>query len=96
MSRRRWAHLALGLLGLLGIAWAVVFGAHPQITCHDAVLQPGGVCVNANTGKTHTYEEQVAAAQAARPVVGTLGLLVVAFASYLWVADSTSDETDGG
>lgn len=95
MSRRRWAHLALGLVGLVGLAWAVVWGASPQLTCHERIMRPGDVCVNASTGKTHSYEEQFAAAQAARPVVGTVGLLVVAFAGYLWVADATRDEADG-
>lgn len=94
MSRRRAAHLLLGLAGLLGIAWAVVWGADPEVLCRDQVMQPGDTCIHAGDDRVQTYEERLAAAQSARPVVGTVGLLVVGFAGYLWVAESTRGEAD--
>lgn len=93
MSRRRWAHLLLGLAGLLAIGWAVVWGANPAVLCRDEVMRPGDVCAHAGDDKVQTYEDRLAAAQAARPVVGVVGLLVVGFATYLWVGESTRDES---
>ncbi|MEA4944079.1 MAG: hypothetical protein VB080_06525 [Propionicimonas sp.] len=92
MTRRRWAHLLLGLAGLVAIGWAVVWGANPQITCGDVVMGPGDVCAHAGGDKIQTYDERLEAAQGARPVVGVVGLLVVGFATYLWISESTRDE----
>jgi hypothetical protein len=92
MSRSRWAHLLLGLAGLVAIGWAVVWGADPQVVCRDQVMQPGDVCAHAGNDAVQTYEERLAAAQSARPVVGVVGLLVVGFAGYLWIGESTRDE----
>lgn len=92
MSRRRWAHLLLGLLGLAAIGWAVVWGADPAVTCRDQVMRPGDICSHAGDDKTQTYEERLEAAQAARPVMGVVGVLMVGFATYLWIGESTRDE----
>lgn len=90
---RRWAHLGLGLVGLLALGWALLWGANPQITCRDQVMGPGDTCTHAGDTRTQTYEERLGAAQVARPVVGTAGLLVVGFATYLWVTSATRDES---
>ena len=93
MNRRRWAHLLLALAGLVAIGWAVVFGANPTVTCRDVVMAPGDLCTHAGDDKTQTYEERLEAAQAARPVMGVVGVLMVGFAAYLWIADSTREES---
>ena len=92
MNRRRWAHLLLALVGLAAIGWAVIFGANPTVTCRDQVMQPGDVCTHAGDDKTQTYADRLAAAQAARPVMGVAGVLLVGFATYLWIGESTRDE----
>ena len=92
MTRRRWAHLLVGLVGLLALGWALVWGANPQVLCRDQVMGPGDVCSHAGDGAVQTYEERLAAAHAARPVAGVVGLLIVGFAAYLWVGESTRDE----
>ena len=94
MSRRRWMHLLLGLAGLVTIGWAVIWGANPTVTCRDEVMQPGDICTHAGDEKTQTYEERLAAAHAARPVMGAVGVLLVGFAGYLWIGESTRDERD--
>lgn len=94
MNRRRWAQLLLGLAGLAAIGWAVWWGADPQVVCRDQVMQPGDVCAHAGDDKVQTYEERVRTAQEARPVMGVVGLLVVGFAGYLWIGESTRDESD--
>lgn len=94
MNRRRWAHLLLGLVGLVAIGWAVVWGAAPTVTCRDEVMQPGDICSHAGDEKTQTYEERLAAAEAARPVMGVVGVLMVGFATYLWIGESTRDEKE--
>lgn len=90
--RRTLAQLALGLVGLLALGWALVGGADPEITCRGEVMRPGESCAHAGDGRTQTYEERFSAAQVARPVVGTVGLLVVGFASYLWVTTRARED----
>lgn len=92
MNRRRWAHLLLGLVGLVALSWAVVWGANPTVTCRDQVMQPGDVCTHSGDEKIQTYEERLEAAHAARPVMGVVGVLLVGFATYLWIGESTRDE----
>ncbi|MGC3953978.1 MAG: hypothetical protein QM804_06955 [Propionicimonas sp.] len=94
MSRRRWAHLALALAGLFALSWAMLWGANPTITCRDQVMRPGDLCTHAGDEKTQTYEERLAAAEAGRPVMGVVGVLLVGFATYLWVGESTRDEKE--
>jgi len=96
MSRRRWAHLLLGLAGLAAIGWAVWWGANPQVLCRDRVMGPGDVCAHAGDQQVQTYEERLAAAESARPVVGAVGLLLVGFATYLWIGESTREEAAAG
>jgi hypothetical protein len=93
MTRRRWAHLLLGLAGLVAIGWAVWWGANPQLLCRDEVMGPGDVCTHAGDDQVQTYEERLAANEAARPVVGVVGLLLLGFATYLWIGESAREET---
>ncbi len=95
MNRRRWAHLLVGLVGIAALSWALVWGANPQVMCRDQVMGPGDVCAHAGDDAVQTYEERLATAQSARPVAGVIGLLIVGFAVYLWVGESTRDEAAG-
>jgi hypothetical protein len=91
VSRRRWAHLLLGLAGLIAIGWAVIWGANPTVTCRDQVMVPGDVCTHAGDEKIQTYDERRAAAEGARPVMGVVGVLMIGFATYLWIGESTRE-----
>lgn len=77
--KRLVAHAAVLVVGLFALAWVFTLGAHPQIACRGVVMGPGDVCVNADGGREQTYEERLAAAQNARPVVGVVGAGVAAF-----------------
>lgn len=80
---RMAAHVALVVAGLAVVLWALTLAAHPAITCRDAVMGPGDVCVDASGRRVQTYEERWAAAQAARPVVAGAGLAVAGFGTVL-------------
>lgn len=84
---RRWAHVLVGLAGLAVVLWAFVWAAHPVITCRELVMGPGDVCASATNDRTQSYEERVTAGQQARPVMGAVGLLMVGFATALWMGD---------
>lgn len=81
--RRLWAHVAMVVVGVLAVLWALTLGAHPTITCRDHVMQPGDVCVNAQGTRQQTYEERWDAAMDARPVVGGVGVLLAGFGAAL-------------
>lgn len=85
--RKVWAHVALLVVGLGAVVWALTLSAEPTIRCRDAVMAPGDVCANADGDRVQTYEERLAAAQQARPVVGAVGAVVVAFGAGLVVAE---------
>lgn len=90
--RRRLAHGALALAGVLTMLWAVVLAADPVLLCRDAVMRPGDTCPNAQGTRVQTYEERLAASQQARPVVGVVGGLVTAFAIALYAAERRRDQ----
>ena len=85
--RALWAHVALAVVGVAAVVWALTLAADPVITCRDVVMAPGGVCVNADGDRLQTYDERMAAAQQARPVVGGVGLVVAAFGTALGIAE---------
>lgn len=87
MRRRLAVHAALAVLGLLGVVWALTWGAHPVIMCRDVVMQPNEVCANASGTRTQTYQQRWDAAQSARPVVAGVGVAAAAFAVALFRAD---------
>ncbi len=82
MRRKVVAHVALVLIGLAALVWALTAG-EPQIRCRDQAMAPGDVCVNAQGTKQQTYAERVAAHHHARPVVAGVGILVAAFGGAL-------------
>lgn len=80
-------HVALAVVGVAAIVWALVWSATPTITCRGVVMQPGEVCANATGTRTQTYEERFAAAQQARPVIGGLGGVILVFGAGLAFAE---------
>lgn len=86
MRRKVAAHVALVVVGLAALVWALTAGT-PAITCRDQVMGPGDVCVNAQGTKQQTYEERVAAYHNARPVVGGVGVMLAAFGGALAFAE---------
>lgn len=91
--RRLWAHLALALVGVLAVGWALTASAQPTLMCREVVMAPGDVCVNAEGSREQTYEERWAAAQSARPIVGAVGLAAAAFGLTLAAADRRQART---
>ncbi|MFT3877222.1 MAG: hypothetical protein QM708_12480 [Propioniciclava sp.] len=80
--RKVWAHVALIVIGVGALVWALTAGT-PQISCRDATMGPGDICVNAQGTKQQTYEERLAAHRSARPVVGGVGVVLAAFGGVL-------------
>ena len=98
---RRWAHLGLGLVGLLALGWALLWGANPQITCRDQVMGPGDTCeysslTNERGGKVQRYEDRIAVAREQAPFAVAAGLGMVAFGAVLARRPAvTEPETSG-
>ena len=84
--RALWGHVALIVVGLAAVVWALTLGANPVLTCRDVVMQPGDVCVNAQGTRVQTFEQRMDAAQQARPVVGGVGLVLAGFGTTLAVS----------
>lgn len=85
--RRLWAQLALVLVGLVALGWALTVAANPTITCRGTVMGPGDVCANADGTRVQSYEQRLAAHQDARPVIGAVGVVVAGFGAALSVAE---------
>jgi hypothetical protein len=86
-SGRRLAHVLLAVAGLVIAIYPFTLGAHPTPTCRGVPLQPGQTCTKADGSAEQTYEQRVAAARDATPVVVGVGVLVAAFGTALLVAD---------
>lgn len=86
-TRRRLAHLLLALVGVLIVLYPFTLGAHPTPTCRGVQLQPGQTCDKADGSAKQTYEERLAAAQNAIPVIVGVGLLVAGFGTALFIGD---------
>lgn len=87
MNGRRLAHLVLAVAGLLVAIYPFTLGAHPTPTCRGVALQPGQTCTKADGSAEQTYEERLATARAATPVIVGVGLLVAGFGTALLVGD---------
>lgn len=85
--RRLLPHLAVTVVGVGALIWALTLGANPVIMCRDAVMRPGDVCFHARSARQQTYQERYEATQQARPVIGAVGFLVGAFGVALTVAE---------
>jgi hypothetical protein len=84
--RARVAHAALILLGLLIALYPLTVGADPEISCRGVVMRPGDTCAKAGDEAVQTYEQRVQAADAAKPVILGVGLLVAGFGTALLVS----------
>mgnify|MGYP001432843949 FL=1 len=87
VTRRRIAHLLLALVGVLIVAYPFPLGANPTPTCRGVQLQPGQTCSKADGSAQQTYEERLATARNATPVIVGVGLLVAGFGTALFIGD---------
>lgn len=79
MSRRIWAHVALALVGVAVVIWAVATGLNPRIDCRGVPMAPGDICHNAEGTKVQTYDERLAALRHSTPVMVGTGAVIAAF-----------------
>ena len=87
LTRRRLAHLLLALAGVLIVCYPFTVGAHPTPTCRGVRLQPGQTCSKADGSAEQTYEQRLATAKSATPVIVGVGLLVAGFGTALFIGD---------
>lgn len=87
MTGRRIGHLVVILVGLLILAYPFTLGATVDVNCYGRPLQPGQSCPKADGSRGQTYEQRVADARAAEPVVLTVGAVVAGFGVALLVLD---------
>jgi hypothetical protein len=73
------------VLGLLIVLYPLTLGASPEISCRGVVMGPGDTCAKAGGEGVQTYEQRVRAAEAAKPVILGVGLLVAGFGTFLLV-----------
>jgi len=96
---RRWLNLAIGVLGIAVLVLGLAVVGRGEVTCRGEVMHPGDVCrkgtfTEANSEQTQTYEQRRASAQASRPTVIGLGLVLTAFSVTLMVVDRRRVDTD--
>ena len=87
MRGRRLAHLLLAIAGLLVAIYPFTLGAGATPTCRGVAMHPGETCAKADGSAEQTYEERLATAHDAAPVIVGVGLLVAGFGTALLVAD---------
>ncbi len=85
--RRRVGHVLVVLVGLIILAYPFILGETVDVQCYGRAMQPGQSCAKADGTPGQTYEERVANARAARPIIAITGALVVAFGIGLLVVD---------
>lgn len=91
--KARAAHTILIVVGLLIFLYPVTIGASPQISCRGVLMHPGSTCAKAQNGGVQTYEQRLRTAEESRPIVVGVGLLVVAFGTFLLVSDLRRPKT---
>lgn len=87
MSRRFWAHVALAVVGVAVVVWALLTWFNPTIECRGVRMGPGDVCHNAEGTKVQTYDDRLDALRLSTPVMVGTGLVVAGFGAALAVAD---------
>lgn len=80
-----WAFVVAGLA--LAV-WGVVTWVAPSAVCRGVDMQPGDVCsyssyTETGTDRVQSYEERIAAARSAAPIVVVLGLAAAGFGTYV-------------
>lgn len=87
MSRRLWAHVALAVVGVAVVVWALSTSLNPRIECRGTPMAPGDVCHNAEGTKVQTYDERLEALQHSTPVMVGTGVVIAAFGVGLVLAE---------
>ncbi len=87
MSRRFWAHVALAVVGVAVVVWALLTWFNPTIECRGVRMGPGDVCHNAEGPKVQTYDVRLDALRLSTPVMVGTGVVVAGFGAALAVAD---------
>ncbi len=75
------------VIGLIIVLFPLTVGASPTISCRGAQMHPGDTCAKAQNGGVQTYEQRYRTASQAKPIIVGVGVLVMAFGSYLLVAE---------
>lgn len=83
---------ALLVVGLAAVLWPLTIGANPSVQCRGVEMRPGDVCTKSeidgsNQGKTQTYDQRLATANQAKPVIIGVGAVVMVFAGGLLIAE---------
>jgi len=87
LSRRFWAHVALAVVGVAVVVWALLTWFNPTIECRGVRMAPGDVCHNAEGTKVQTYDDRLDALRLSTPVMVGTGVVVAGFGAALAVAD---------
>ena len=87
MSRRFWAHVALAVVGVAVVVWALLTWFNPTIECRGVRMGPGDGCHNAEGTKVQTYDDRLDALRLPTPVMVGTGVVVAGFGAALAVAD---------
>ena len=87
MSRRFWAHVALAVVGVAVVVWALLTWFNPTIECRGVRMGPGAGCHNAEGTKVQTYDDRLDALRLSTPVMVGTGVVVAGFGAALAVAD---------
>ena len=87
MSRRFWAHVALAVVGVAVVVWALLTWFNPTIECRGVRMGPGDVCHNAEGTKVQTYDDRLDALRLSTPVMVGTGVGVAGCGAALAVAD---------
>ena len=87
MRGRIWAHVALAVVGVAVVVWALLNALDPTIDCRGVPMAPGDVCHNAEGTKVQTYDDRLEALQHSAPVMLGTGAVIAAFGVGLAVAE---------
>ena len=82
-SRGWLTHLGLVLVGIVIIAFPFTLGSAPDQDCRGVPMHPGDTCTKADGEALETYEDRVAKANDAKPIVVVVGVVVAGFGGVL-------------
>lgn len=86
---RRIAHLALVVVGLAMVAFAVWRLVDPHLTCRGVDMHPGDVCRKNDFSKldseqVQTYEQRLHGSRVSQPTMMVVGLATAGFGAALY------------
>lgn len=94
-SRAWLAHLGLVVVGIMIILFPFTLGAEPNQDCRGVPMNPGDTCSKADGEALETYEDRVAKAEAAKPLIVGVGAVVVGFGAVLLYGSRRARPTPG-